>query len=1288
MAQAASLYRRVPLAPSPVSPSHVLHIDTSHARTSSLRAGTKRPFDAIDSHNEESYTRAHLATDASIFFRSTLCSPRSILWRMLDERQILEIQAVDLVKRRKRDDQAFADSWLTFRINCPDGIVEQGVAFADAEETDALEAFVLTKGKELLTITLKRDLLTRPSVPAEFDPSTCVNRYTSSFLSVRQPYRFFAVNNHTLLISLTDGGLVRLERSAGTGAQWRETFFSEGGWRGTLTLKGFNPFAARQSVRYGQLELEVTTIVDMAESPDGKYVWTVSLDYKLRAWSTASGQVVFVRDLLGVEDRGKQHLVMAAEQGRLLQIVTPPSREVVRAGGDENRAGYAVAVHSPKEHRFRIYEVTQNATAEGETIQLRDLAAGTRLVPPFEELMNTNIWLLESFYLVPGTGWASTQLWIQARSGALCRTFKLTFDLLSENGEPSAEDLADTWSKGWSVVGAGAHTTEDVKRSDDYPGGLTYSADSALTPSERWLAYLFRPNRFSHASLETALHVYCKARGASTKAGALTKGGLKKSEQPLEERLVSSITSKVLLHRLPNEQQPDYARYRQDIQAQWVQYHTVLMDLHARRQEVLALAFDTEERLPWVVCSDFVASVRALSSMERRSANTDLLFGDRHHHVHPDVFDTIYPSKMDKLEGAGDMDIARLLHAARELRRALSTTARTKFAEMARTEALNFRGQREEEVEEEDYVMDESFAPHRHALAMFDKCNLETEISDEDFDVLSASVDALGGLGSLPTSIFLDLLSWLDERPTGTQREGQKHELARYGAALTVQITEEFLAEARGLLLDVLVLVSFMAGGLEPGGLDEQFRADTVFEEAMGRLKRTELLMWLVSRERGKRSKLASSDDGGVVMDTVTLFEDICIPEWEATWAANEQRQDDMPTLLTQWTAHFAQGLLFEPQRWPSATAHILSHLIKAEEVDLATEFLQFSDRSTDWLVYLTARLYLLRGDYTRASLDFRAAASDLAVQAPQDTAHLIPAHEAEGTFASGSAAYYQHVMALFEKMKIYSYVADFAYLALQHTDELPDLERSMAELDQRKSAANSPAMERLSAAEEETRLLRLKDTRDEMLNRLFNALVLTGRYADAYGDALTKLADPALKKAGLKKLVEACVKSEMVPVLLALPFDEEMGRETDKGLAEMARKELAAGGPTTTLTPAAYQILYAFRTQRSDFRGAAEILHEYLQMLLHSPAQKYAVQDPEDETVLQCYALLINTLVCCGEEDAWVLAQTDGKNGAAGGNGKRRLVTLADVRGEYGAEMDRRSEVLLGRFPLVGGGG
>ena len=178
------------------------------------------------------------------------------------------------------------------------------------------------------------------------------------------------------------------------------------------------------------------------------------------------------------------------------------------------------------------------------------------------------------------------------------------------------------------------------------------------------------------------------------------------------------------------------------------------------------------------------------------------------------------------------------------------------------------------------------------------------------------------------------------------------------------------------------------------------------------------------------------------------------------------------------------------------------------------------------------------------------------------------------------------------------------------------------------------------------------------------------------------ELVNLPIKKANLKELVEKCVKQDAIPDLLSLPFEEnKLAQEADAVLLTLAKKGLASG---SAASPPYYQILYAFRTQRSDFRGAAEVLYEHFKRLRYT-YRRHGMQDPEDETLLHAYVLLINTLACCGDDDAWLLA--DPIQEVHGVGKKRRLVTIEEVRKEYGAELDRRSDILQGRYPLVAAG-
>ena len=124
------------------------------------------------------------------------------------------------------------------------------------------------------------------------------------------------------------------------------------------------------------------------------------------------------------------------------------------------------------------------------------------------------------------------------------------------------------------------------------------------------------------------------------------------------------------------------------------------------------------------------------------------------------------------------------------------------------------------------------------------------------------------------------------------------------------------------------------------------------------------------------------------------------------------------------------------------------------------------------------------------------------------------------------------------------------------------------------------------------------------------------------------------------------------------------------------------------------WKYLYSFRISRSDFRGAAEALWEWLHDLRAS-SRSAGVGDPNESEINRVFLLLINALASVDPEQAWLLAEAPGsktQGGVVGGSmslgmrGKkaRQIVTLEDVRREYSAYLDRVAAVEQGRFAFV----
>lgn len=176
-------------------------------------------------------------------------------------------------------------------------------------------------------------------------------------------------------------------------------------------------------------------------------------------------------------------------------------------------------------------------------------------------------------------------------------------------------------------------------------------------------------------------------------------------------------------------------------------------------------------------------------------------------------------------------------------------------------------------------------------------------------------------------------------------------------------------------------------------------------------------------------------------------------------------------------------------------------------------------------------------------------------------------------------------------------------------------------------------------------------------------------------------------RNSDLQTLITSMVAQSRTTELLQFPF-VGLADSVDNVLASLCQKTLnMASGPPY------HQILYSFRISRNNFRGAASILHERLQRLKTTSSK---VHDPADESLAQCYLMMINTLSSVSKEDAYILAEQriEGSGGPPQwgiGQGKkllkRQIITLDTLRKEYQAELDRVAAIESGQFPFVDAG-
>jgi nuclear pore complex protein Nup160 len=212
----------------------------------------------------------------------------------------------------------------------------------------------------------------------------------------------------------------------------------------------------------------------------------------------------------------------------------------------------------------------------------------------------------------------------------------------------------------------------------------------------------------------------------------------------------------------------------------------------------------------------------------------------------------------------------------------------------------------------------------------------------------------------------------------------------------------------------------------------------------------------------------------------------------------------------------------------------------------------------------------------------------------------------------SGLPNYYTHIVNLYERQKAYSYVIEFARLALQFAHSRGDSGASV---------------------------------KTEMLSRLFIASTAISHF-DVAHSTLLLMENEALQKSYLRKLVEKMCETSQNAELVALPFPGLQGR-VDEILLEkcMATKDVTRGIPY-------HQILYAWRISRNDYRGGAVILLDRLQKLQRSgEGDKLGGEDGLDTAVTRQYLVLLNTLSCADPNYAWIIEEPCDDKAKEGGN-------------------------------------
>jgi len=201
------VYKETRLNLEPQSASSIVQLRVPSTKASShSRSSSRITNGASISDDEKAYRVKSLATASSVYRRKHHDSPRSFLWRVLENDTVLSIRAADVCKRQKEPDATLI---LNLKFNSP--LRTSCIGFADSAEHDAVTVFVVDHANVLHSITLRPDAFRKRSVTENF--SEACKSYSPPGFGFKHPHRLVAVSPEQLIVTMHDGGILRFDKN-------------------------------------------------------------------------------------------------------------------------------------------------------------------------------------------------------------------------------------------------------------------------------------------------------------------------------------------------------------------------------------------------------------------------------------------------------------------------------------------------------------------------------------------------------------------------------------------------------------------------------------------------------------------------------------------------------------------------------------------------------------------------------------------------------------------------------------------------------------------------------------------------------------------------------------------------------------------------------------------------------------------------------------------------------------------------------------------------------------------
>lgn len=631
---------------------------------------------------------------------------------------------------------------------------------------------------------------------------------------------------------------------------------------------------------------------------NASFLFTVCLDHRLRIWNLNSGQILGAMDLLNANNRDPQ------ESGKW-SLDTSQSN-LIRIVGETEGKRLCVTYSPIGSGEFKFWRLRSD---DDTSVDLNDLYPETHLVPTPPP--GSDVWTMADFSVTERQSARGFRMWILWKNNMAYRVQELSF---------LADELPDVWQNGWRSVFVDT----------SIPTAPVSGPSDPIDTTERWLQLILSPSRFPRPTVEAALSAYERAIGKPADKSS-------RNNQGLAESICAAIASTSSLNKT-SAGEMDYEQFRSSSESQWRKFYRILIELDKPRGEALALAYESELGMPWVVCADSISAIRKCNKVEE-----------------------IYHNPQIKPEE--ENELSALINTGRNFVEGFSDGMLQICHAVLRSELF-------EETSKTDQERIQFFS---------DKAGFWRQISEED---CAQVTDILGPkFNIVSTALYQRMLATCNQ--TWDSRQHTEYPLTEFGRKMIVKATQDMAELQWNICFSQLILLVHMEFEFDrpEDALHNRVNIGAVFRSLLRSLGRLELVRWLgrtrLSSPLSKAGRSSSISSSSPVINkrqveehkVITALEGnighlLCLPEVQSI------RSDSMPSIITKIVADLCapdSDTELQPQ-------YIQCALLVRDRADLAVELSPFCDQDP-FSTYVQGRVYLALKDFTTAATYFKKAA-------------------------------------------------------------------------------------------------------------------------------------------------------------------------------------------------------------------------------------------------------------------------------------------------------------------------